>query len=118
MSGRLITVSVVIVTRDRPYLLRDALASVAAQERSPLETLIADDGETPVDLGEAADGLLEVRVLPAGGQGAVAGRNLAAGAARGDLLAVPDGDDRWLPGHLAGFAPAFEGPPLAVAYRR
>ena len=39
------TVTVIVVTRDRPALLADALASIAAQKRAPLEVRIADDGE-------------------------------------------------------------------------
>ena len=48
MTAALPSISVVIVTRDRPALLRDALRGIAAQRLAPLEVRIADDGELPL----------------------------------------------------------------------
>jgi glycosyltransferase involved in cell wall biosynthesis len=111
------TISVVVVTRDRPQLLRDALESIACQRVSPLEVLIGDDGDRPLEPGELGDGLLNLRLVRSAAGRAAAARNLAARAALGAVLAFLDDDDRWLPDHLAGLAGAFTDPGLEIAYR-
>lgn len=111
------TVSVIVVTRDRPRLLADALASVAAQRPAPLEVRLADDGDGSAAAVAAAQPLLELTLVqPRAGQAAAA-RNAAARGARGDVLAFLDDDDRWLPGHLAGLAAAFADPAVGFAWR-
>lgn len=111
------TVSVIVVTRDRPHLLADALASVAAQRPAPLEVRLADDGDGSAAAVAAAQPLLELTLVqPRAGQAAAA-RNAAARGARGDVLAFLDDDDRWLPGHLAGLAAAFADPAVGFAWR-
>jgi glycosyltransferase involved in cell wall biosynthesis len=110
-------VSVVVTTRDRPVLLRRALASVAAQSWPPLEVLVADDGEQPADVNALAEGLLELRVLRSQARQTGGTRNLAVRAARGAVLAFLDDDDRWEEGHLEGLALAFADPNVRLAYR-
>jgi glycosyltransferase involved in cell wall biosynthesis len=110
-------VSVIVVTRDRPRLLADALASVASQEPRPLEVrLAADDGGASLEALPALP-LLEwtVRATHFGQPGAA--RNAAAEGARGEVLAFLDDDDRWRPGHLAGLADAFEDERVVFAWR-
>lgn len=111
------SVAVIVITRDRPALLADALRSVAAQRPAPLEVRIANDGELAVEGAIEAAGLLEVSVIPAGALGPAATRNRAAASARADVLAFLDDDDLWLPGHLEGLFRAFEDPAVGVAYR-
>jgi glycosyltransferase involved in cell wall biosynthesis len=111
------SVSVIVVTRDRPHLLRDALACVAHQSVPPLEVRIADDGEVPAFETVEDPGLLEVVVVEARAGQPGAARNLAARGARGDVLAFHDDDDRWLPGHLEGLAGAFPDPDVGFAWR-
>jgi glycosyltransferase involved in cell wall biosynthesis len=111
------TVAVIVVTRDRPMLLADALASVAAQRAAPLEVRIADDGETPVADVVEGSGLLEVTVLQVGVRNPGAARNRAAAGARADVLAFLDDDDRWTPDHLEGLLAAFADPACGLAYR-
>ena len=111
------TLAVILVTRDRPRLLADALRSVAEQRHAPLEVRIADDGETPAEEAVGASGLLEVTLLPVDVRNAGAARNRAAAGARANVLAFLDDDDRWLPDHLAGLARAFADPDCAIAYR-
>jgi glycosyltransferase involved in cell wall biosynthesis len=111
------TVSVIVVTRDRPELLADALASVVAQTLPPLEVRVGDDGG-----GSAADvvehmPLLEVTLLPLACGQAGAARNAACAGARGDVLAFLDDDDLWRPAHLAGLATAFEDDTVGFAWR-
>jgi glycosyltransferase involved in cell wall biosynthesis len=111
------TLAVILVTRDRPLLLADALRSVAEQRHAPLEVRIADDGEVPVQEAVSASGLLEVTVLPVDARSPGGARNLAAAGTRAQVLAFLDDDDRWLPDHLAGLARAFDDPGCGIAYR-
>jgi len=112
------SVSVIVVTRDRPALLADALASVAAQRRvSPLEVRIGDDGGGSA--ASVAESLvqLQVTLLPLGcGQPGMA-RNAAAAGAEGELLAFLDDDDRWHADHLAGLIEPFRDASVGFAWR-
>ena len=109
------TVSVIVTTCDRPRLLRDALASVAAQSPAPLEVRVGDDGHG----GGVADDLpiLQLTWLSLGLEHPGAARNAAAAGARGEVLAFLDDDDRWRAGHLAGLAAAFADPDVGLAWR-
>lgn len=111
------SVSVVVATRDRPELLRDALRGVAAQRFAPLEVRIADDGEHATDTDLAATGGAQVVLLRVGAGCVAAARNRASAMARGEVLAFLDDDDRWLPEHLAGLAEAFLDPAVEFAWR-
>ena len=93
-------VSVIIGTRDRPALLREALASIRALEGEDLtfEILVGDNGATP----ETADVVAEFGGIYAktDKNGCAAARNLAMRRATGDFIAFLDDDDVWLKGHI------------------
>jgi glycosyltransferase involved in cell wall biosynthesis len=108
-------VSVVIATRNRPRLLMDALRSVEAQTARPLEVLVGDDGDPPLE--PPSSSRLDVTLIPVGARRAAVARNRAAAGARGDVLAFLDDDDRWRPDHLQGLAAAFADPAVGFAYR-
>ena len=110
------TVSAIVVTRDRPHFLADALASIAAQERAPLEVRIGDDGGGSAAPVVDSIPLLEVTLLPLGLGQPGAARNAAAAGARGDVLAFLDDDDVWRPGHLAALCSAFADPEVGLAW--
>jgi glycosyltransferase involved in cell wall biosynthesis len=111
------SISVIVTTRDRPALLADALRSVAAQARAPMEVRLADDGDVPAieSLPELA--MLELTALHVRCGNAGAARNLAVAGARGDVLAFLDDDDRWRADHLAGLEDAFADPATCFAWR-
>src|SRR5262245_51646246 len=111
-----LSITAVIVTRDRPRLLADALASVARQSLRPAEVRIGNDGDS--DPGDAlrALGGIECTVVRAGAGQAAAARNRAARGARGEALAFLDDDDLWLPAHLAGLARALDDPAVGLAF--
>jgi len=109
-------VTAVVVTRDRPRLLEDALASVAAQSAPPLEVRIGNDGDAEVGVALAALGGIATTVIRSGASGPAAARNRAARGARGEALAFLDDDDRWLAGHLERLAAALADPGVALAF--
>ena len=108
-------VSVIIPTRNRAALLRQAIESVLAvgdahRERFALDVMVIDDGSTD----ETAEVVAEypVRFLHTDGtHGASAGRNVGLAAARGDYIAFLDDDDLWLPGNVSAQLAVFEAHP-------
>ena len=96
MSG---AVTVVVPTRDRPVLLADALASVAAQQHPPARTVVVDDG-TGEPPAVAADGAVEL-VRHGTGGGVSAARNRGLERVETEWVAFLDDDDLWAPSKLA-----------------
>jgi glycosyltransferase involved in cell wall biosynthesis len=92
-------VSIVVPTRRRPELLREALASIRALE-SPqlsLEILVCDNGDGE---GAHAAGEFGAIYLRVDRPRAAAARNDGMLAATGEFIAFLDDDDVWIPGHL------------------
>lgn len=106
----------IVTTRDRPALLADALASLAAQSQPPVEVLIANDGRLPLELPVASLGPWPTRTLQLEVRNPGAARNRAAAEARAPWLAFLDDDDLWRPNHLASLAQAFTRPEVELAY--
>jgi glycosyltransferase involved in cell wall biosynthesis len=90
-------VSVIIpVFNGRPWV-RDAVRSALYQSYSPLEIIVVDDGsDEPVEAALAEFGAA-VRVYRTENRGVAAARNFAIHHASGDLIALLDQDDIWLP---------------------
>jgi glycosyltransferase involved in cell wall biosynthesis len=97
-------VSVIVPTYNRSALLHEALKSVLAQTYTDWEMILVDDGSTDQTYATAQ------AAAPAFGgrlhyvyqtnRGLPAARNTAVRHARGDLLALLDSDDIWLPRRL------------------
>lgn len=96
------TVSVVVATRDRPEMLRRALASIAASTyQGTVETIVVFDQSAPDPSLARPQGRRPVRVITNDRTPGLAGaRNTGALAATGELVALCDDDDEWLPGKL------------------
>jgi glycosyltransferase involved in cell wall biosynthesis len=92
-------VTVVIPTRDRPSLLADALASVAAQERRAACTVVVDDGSAS-PLALAAGPALQLLRHPHA-LGVAAARNGGLEQVETEWVAFLDDDDLWAPRKLA-----------------
>lgn len=112
-------VSVVVRTRDRPLMLRQALASIAAQTHRPLEVLLINDGGVPLDEGalQALLGDVALRVdhsAHSSGRARAANRGIA--LARGRYVGFLDDDDLWLPEHVQGLVELLQGGSARVAY--
>lgn len=93
-------VSVVVPTRDRPALLREALASIRALEGDDLvfEILVGDNGSDP-QTGKVVEEFGGIH-LKTDRNGAGAARNIAFAAATGEFVAFLDDDDVWEATHI------------------
>jgi glycosyltransferase involved in cell wall biosynthesis len=96
------SVSVIIPTRDRPHLLREAIGSVRDQSITDHEIIVVVNGpENPqtassLEVSNAA-GCTVIRIERAGIAVAL---NAGIKAARGEWLALLDDDDLWAPNKL------------------
>lgn len=96
-------VSVVIATRDRIAMLREAVAAVAAQDLpAVVETVLVFDQSEPDTSFVTDDASRPVRVVTnSHSPGLPGARNSGIDAAQGAWIAFCDDDDLWLPGRLS-----------------
>lgn len=96
-------VSVIMPVRNRPGLVRTAIASARAQTLTSWELIVIDDGstdDTADAVREEAGGDARVRLIRQEPAGAAAARNRGVEAAGGHYLAFLDSDDTWVPHFL------------------
>jgi glycosyltransferase involved in cell wall biosynthesis len=100
MEKQAMLVSVVVPTRDRPELLREALQSIRAIERDGIafEIIVGDNG-TATDTRSIAEEFGAV-YLHTGRPGSAAARNIAMQAATAEYIAFLDDDDIWTSNHI------------------
>ncbi|HWW61857.1 MAG TPA: glycosyltransferase family A protein, partial [Thermoanaerobaculia bacterium] len=98
MPAALVTTIIPVFNRAR--MLRDAVASVLAQDYRPIEIIIVDDGstdETPAAVDELAREHPEVRAIHQENLGVGLAREAGRLAARGEFIQLLDSDDLILP---------------------
>jgi glycosyltransferase involved in cell wall biosynthesis len=88
-------VSVIIPVFNGQRFLREAVQTVLAQNYSPLEIVIVDDGSTDSTASVVKSLGEPVRYLHQANQGPAAARNRGIEQAQGSLLAFADADDLW-----------------------
>jgi glycosyltransferase involved in cell wall biosynthesis len=94
-------VSVIIPAFNAEQHIAEALRSVQAQTYDDWEVVVCDDGSSD-STAEIASAFQKVRVVgDSTNRGLAAARNRAISTANGELLALLDADDRWLPEYLA-----------------
>ncbi|MEP7011495.1 MAG: PIG-L family deacetylase [Acidobacteriota bacterium] len=109
------SVSVVVRTKDRPELLREALASVALQTYTRVEVVLVNDGGAPPQI-PADFPFPIVRVDLGETRGRAAAAQAGIEAATGAYLAFLDDDDLAAPEHLATLAALVQGAGVQIAY--
>ncbi|MCU0808287.1 MAG: glycosyltransferase family 2 protein [Candidatus Contendobacter sp.] len=95
-------ITTIIPVFNRSALLREAVASVLAQDYRPIEVIVVDDGSTD-ETGRVAEELAarhpaEIRVLHIANGGPGAAREAGRQAAQGEFVQYLDSDDLLLPG--------------------
>ena len=104
MADHAPTVAVVLPAWNVGPFIDDALASVAAQTRPADEVILVDDASSDDTVERARQWCdrLPLRIIELDQNvGCGAARSVAIRAASADLIAPFDGDDVWLPNHLA-----------------
>jgi glycosyltransferase involved in cell wall biosynthesis len=111
-----LTVSAVIAVRNGAAYLADALASIGASRRRPMEIVVIDGASSDASAQIAARHPL-VTVWPQQGRGAADAYNEGVRRSRGDLIAFLSHDDLWSEDKLDIQAAAFEADPgLMVSF--
>ena len=114
--------SVVIPLYNKKDVIVRTLTSVLDQTFSDYEVIIVDDGSTDGSVSQVERFLFEVkdhrgvqpvRVITQSNAGVSAARNVGARNAVGRFVACLDGDDVWLPNHLADLHAVVEKYPSA-----
>jgi len=106
------TISVCIAHYNRPAYLRQALRSIAEQDRAPLEVIVVDDGSPGQENGDELDAIEREfdfaergwRLVRQENRYLGAARNRAAAEARGEFLLFMDDDNVAKPQEIATFA--------------
>lgn len=107
--------SVVVRTKDRPALLAEALASLAASSYRRAEVVLVNDGgAAPAVPGDFPHPVVRVDLAENRGRAAAAEAGVA--AAGGDFVAFLDDDDVAAPEHLSSLAGLAGAPGVRVAY--
>ncbi|MES2489432.1 MAG: glycosyltransferase [Pseudomonadota bacterium] len=112
------TVSVIIPTFNRAYILERAIASVLGQSYTDLELIVVDDGSsdgTAELIQNFSDSRLRYLQQPRN-LGVSAARNRGIAEARGEWLAFLDSDDLWLPQKLEKQFAALKGVDCVASY--
>ena len=104
-------VSVVITTYNKADTVAPAIESVLRQTYADHEILVVDDGSTDNTAEVVGRYGARVRYLAKKNGGTGSARNLGIAEARGEYVALLDGDDLWLPRKLELQMAAFEREP-------
>jgi glycosyltransferase involved in cell wall biosynthesis len=105
-------IAVVVCTRDRPELLRESLAALAADLSPDDERVVVDSASHDADAIRAVAEAAGFRVVRAARPGLSRARNTGVAATSAPVVAFTDDDCRVAPGWARGVAAAFEDPAL------
>lgn len=104
-------VSVVIAAYNGAAFLREAIDSALAQTYPNVEVIVVDDGSKDQSGAIATSYGDQIRYYYQKNAGTAAARNTGIRIATGDLIALLDQDDRWLPHKLERQVPLFRAEP-------
>ncbi|MFO7645874.1 MAG: glycosyltransferase [Desulfosarcina sp.] len=108
------TISVVLPTYNREGMVTEAIASVLGQDYPALELIVVDDGSTDDTASRLSRFGNRVTLLRQENRGVSAARNAGIRVAGGELIALLDSDDTWLPGKLQVQVDYFAAHPEAL----
>ncbi len=96
------TVATIVATRDRPELLRETLAAIAAQDYEGVISTIVIFDQTEPDMSLTVEGTNRPVTIVANArvQGLQGARNTGMQATSSDLIAFCDDDDVWAPSKI------------------
>ena len=104
-------VSVVIPAYNAEGYLAATIESVLAQTYRPLEVLVIDDGSSDGTVALARSFGDPVRVIEQENKGPAGARNTGFAEARGDIIALLDADDLWMPERLTACVDLLQSDP-------
>ncbi|MGA6927308.1 MAG: glycosyltransferase [Desulfosarcina sp.] len=107
-------VSVVLPTYNRFRMVAGAIDSVLSQEYSKIELIVVDDGSTDDTQALLSSYGDRIRSIRQARRGVSAARNAGIRATTGELIALLDSDDTWLPGKLTAQVDFFTRRPQAL----
>jgi glycosyltransferase involved in cell wall biosynthesis len=108
------TVSVIIPTFNRGWILREAIDSVLAQDHGDYELIVVDDGSTDDTRAILGAYGRQIIALRQPNRGVSAARNRGIAESRAQLVAFLDSDDVWLPQKLTRQVAFFQSNPEAL----
>lgn len=110
-------VSIILCTRERPDMLREALAAIAAGTDPAVEVIVVDSASTDSRTREVALAA-GVRYLRTDRKGLSIARNLGLGASGRPIVVYTDDDCSPTPGWIEALIDAFADPDVTVATGR
>jgi glycosyltransferase involved in cell wall biosynthesis len=108
------SISVIIPTYNRCWILKEAIDSVLSQEYTNFEVIVVDDGSddaTAALLSSYGDYITNIYQE---NRGVSTARNVGILMAKGDYIAFLDSDDMWLPDKLSCQVDFFQSHPEAA----
>jgi LmbE family N-acetylglucosaminyl deacetylase/glycosyltransferase involved in cell wall biosynthesis len=109
VTGEQVPISVIVRTKDRPALLREALESIQAT-RYPAEIIVVNDGGQRPELSDVA------LINHDRSRGRSEAANSGVKAAKNRFVTFLDDDDIYYPEHLATLSRAAQATPAAAAW--
>src|SRR5215469_16427814 len=106
-------VSIVIPTYNASHFIAAAVESCLAQDYTPVEVLVVDDGSTDDTVSVLEPYRASIRYFWQPNDGPARARNRGIAEARGQLIAFLDADDIWLPNKLSQQVQCLERSPGA-----
>lgn len=104
-------VSIIVRTKDRPKLLKKALASISAQTYRPIEVVLVNDGGCNLNVDELGEllGDVSLNYIRLGqNKGRAHAGNVGIQNAKGDCVGFLDDDDEFYPEHVSTLAARLE----------
>lgn len=100
-------VSVIVPNFNYAEYLGSALRAIESQTYPSFEVIVIDDGSTDTSVDLVTKQFPKFKLIPQKNKGVNAARNAGINVARGELIALCDADDLWLPTKLEKQVPRF-----------